>query len=213
MSAGTFNLNSQYGQAQAGGIPFTTGKTFFVADSSDGNFNLIDGLFEPDADGVQRRYSTVTAALAACTADFGETVILSPAFTTALTAAELLSAETKGVTIVQAGKNVNGVYAEDRTTATLPATAQTAIFTVTGKIRILRIIGEVTTIIQAQANNLKIVSNPTVGADVDLCAVADVNADAVGTNYNITGTFADALVATTSGAFLDQAIQRAGLIL
>ena len=116
------NLNSGYGQALAGVAPFTTGKTFYVADSSDDNFNNIDGLFVADQQGVARRYSTVTAALAACTVGHGDSIITSPAFTTALTAAELLSAETKGVSIVQAGKNVNGVYFADRLTAALPAT-------------------------------------------------------------------------------------------
>jgi hypothetical protein len=45
------------------------------------------------------------------------------------------------------------------------------------------------------------VANPTVGADVDLCAVVDIDGDAVGTLYHITGTFANAMIATTSGAF------------
>lgn len=62
------------------------------------------------------------------------------------------------------------------------------------------IAGEVTTVLQAGANNLKLVSNPTVGADVDLCAQVDTDADAVGTIYTITGTLADAMIATTSGA-------------
>jgi hypothetical protein len=61
-------------------------------------------------------------------------------------------------------------------------------------------VGEVTTVIQAQANATKLIANPTVGASVDLCATEDINADAVGTLYSITGTFADAMVATTSAA-------------
>lgn len=92
----------------------------------------------------------------------------------------------------------------ERATATLPQTAQGALFTVTGRITIAKIIGEVTTIIQAQATNIKLVSDPTVGADVDLCAVVDINADAVGTMYNITGTVGDAMIATTSGAMQTQ---------
>ena len=94
-----------------------------------------------------------------------------------------------------------------RTAANLPATTQTAYFTVAGgKVLVLGIYGEVTTVIQTQACNLKIVSNPTVGADVDMCAVLNITAHAVGTFYNITGTVADALVATTSGAAKSQAI-------
>jgi hypothetical protein len=93
-----------------------------------------------------------------------------------------------------------------KVTGTLPASTQTAKFTISGgKVIISDIIGEVTTIIQNQACNLKLVSNPTVGADVDLCAVLDINADVVGTVYSITGTLADAMIATTSGAGVSQA--------
>jgi hypothetical protein len=91
-----------------------------------------------------------------------------------------------------------------RAAATLPQTTQTAYFTVTGRCMVLKAIGEVTTVIQAQANNIKLVSNPTVGADVDMCAVLDINGDAVGTVYTITGTLSDAMVATTSGAVQSQ---------
>ena len=44
-----------------------------------------------------------------------------------------------------------------------------------------------------------------VGADVDLCVGLDTTGDAVGTIYNITGTLADTIVATTSGAVIAQA--------
>lgn len=83
----------------------------------------------------------------------------------------------------------------ERATATLPQTAAAAIFTVgTGRVAITSIIGEVTTIIQTQANNTKLTYDPTdAGATQDLCAVLDITADAVGTMYSITGTPATAL--------------------
>lgn len=203
----SFNLNVGYGAGQLAGAPFTTGKVFFVASSSDTNLAYIDGLFTPDGEGVQRRYSTITAALAACTAGNGDVIVLSPSFTTALTAAELLSAETKGVKFYNAGQldPASGTYKVNRATAALPQTTQSGLFTVTGRIKLLDIKGVVTTIIQTQANNTKLVANPTVGADVDLCAVNDITADAVGTVYSITGTLANAMVATTSGAGVFQA--------
>ena len=92
-----------------------------------------------------------------------------------------------------------------RSTATLPAGTATAYFTVTGRVLITQIVGEVTTAVQNQTNNVKLISNPTVGADVDLCAIVDTDDDAVGTLYSITGTLADAMVATTSGALVAQA--------
>jgi hypothetical protein len=92
-------------------------------------------------------------------------------------------------------------FATDRATAALPQTAQSAIFTVAGgRIAVLGLIGEVTTVIQTQADNLSVVSNPTTGTDVALCAVLNISAKEVGTLFGITGTFADALVGANAGA-------------
>lgn len=91
--------------------------------------------------------------------------------------------------------------AVERATAALPQTTQSALFNVVGgRIAILGIIGEVTTVIQTQANNTKIVSNPTTGTDVDLCAVLSITAKEVGTLFGITGTFTDAMVGANAGA-------------
>jgi hypothetical protein len=63
----------------------------------------------------------------------------------------------------------------DRATATLPQTTASAIYNVVGgRVLIMGIVGEVTTIIQNQANNTKLVANPTTGSDVDICAVASI---------------------------------------
>lgn len=89
----------------------------------------------------------------------------------------------------------------DRATATLPQTAQGALFTVAGgRVLLLAIIGEVTVAIQNQANNTKIVANPTTGSDVDLCAVLSIANDEVGCLYGITGLFSDAMVGANAGA-------------
>jgi hypothetical protein len=83
----------------------------------------------------------------------------------------------------------------ERPAAALPQTADAALFRITGgKIRVVGIYGEVTTAIQNQANNTKIKLNPSgAGNDVDLCAVASVANDAVGTIYSMTGTAATAM--------------------
>lgn len=89
----------------------------------------------------------------------------------------------------------------DRDAAALPQGTAGALFTVTGgKVAILGLIGEVTTIVQTQANNTKITANPTVGTSVDICAVLDITAAEVGGQLSITGTFATALVGKTAGA-------------
>lgn len=88
---------------------------------------------------------------------------------------------------------------EERAAAALPQTTDVALFRITGgKVRIKSIIGEVTTVIQNQANNTKIKFNPSgTGSDVDLCAVLDISADAVGTLYSIVGVVATAMKSTT----------------
>lgn len=89
----------------------------------------------------------------------------------------------------------------DRSTATLPQTTQSALFTVAGgRVAILGILGEVTVAIQNQANNTKLVANPTTGTDVDLCAVLSTANKEIGTLFGISGTFADALVGANAGA-------------
>ena len=94
----------------------------------------------------------------------------------------------------------------NRTTSNTPQSTQTPYFTVAGgEVLILGIYGEVTTILEAGANSIKLVANPTTGADVDMCVALDTDTDAAGTMYNITGTPADAMVATTSGAMTSQA--------
>ena len=62
------------------------------------------------------------------------------------------------------------------------------------------LIGEVTTIIETQANASKYISTPTVGTAVDLCAAVDITAQEVGGLLTITGVLADAAVKGTAGA-------------
>ncbi len=92
----------------------------------------------------------------------------------------------------------------ERATAALPQTADGALFRITGgKIRVTSIVGEVTTVIQTQANATKLKHNPSgTGADVDLCGTLDITADAVGTMYSIVGVVATAMKSTTLWAVL-----------
>lgn len=84
-----------------------------------------------------------------------------------------------------------------RSTAALPQTAAAAIFTVAGLCLVKRIVGYVTTQIGAVANATKLVGNSAgAGASTDLCAALDINGHAVDSRYEITGTFANAMVRT-----------------
>lgn len=83
----------------------------------------------------------------------------------------------------------------ERATAALPQSAAGALFTVAGgRVVVTSIIGEVTTVVQTQANATKLTFDPTdAGATQDLCGTTDITADAVGTMYSITGTAATVL--------------------
>jgi hypothetical protein len=82
-----------------------------------------------------------------------------------------------------------------RAAANLPQTAAAGIAVVTGgRVAVLAIMGQVTTIIQAQANTTKLTMVPTTGASTDLCAVADINGLVVGNFLQPTGLPSDALV-------------------
>ena len=83
----------------------------------------------------------------------------------------------------------------DRATGDLPASTTGAIFTVSGgPVLLTFILGSVTTVIQTQACNYSLESDPTVaGSNVALCAVLDISAKAVGTYFTITGTLATAM--------------------
>ena len=97
-------------------------------------------------------------------------------------------------------KNLFGLKV-DRATATLPQTATGSLFTVAGgRILLTSIVGEVTTVLGATATNAKLISTPTTGTAVDLCAVLAVANKEVGTLFGITGLFSDALVGANAGA-------------
>jgi hypothetical protein len=104
-----------------------------------------------------------------------------------------LSGMTLSLNDATVGLLVDGILVE-RATAVLPQSTTAPIFTVVGRVALLNLIGEVTTVMTGTASNLKAQSNPTVtGASVDLCANVAVASAAVGTLFAITGTLADAM--------------------
>lgn len=89
----------------------------------------------------------------------------------------------------------------DRAAATLPATTQTPYFHVYGgRCFVTMLLGEVTTVVQAQACNASWESNPTTGTTNAMTAVVDINAAEAGTLISITGTVGDAMILGKSGA-------------
>jgi hypothetical protein len=88
----------------------------------------------------------------------------------------------------------------DRATATLPQTGASALFNVLGgRVAMTAIVGEVTTIMGAVANNTSLEANPTTGTTAAICAVLATENDEVGTLYSIEGTKATALLGVDAG--------------
>lgn len=194
----SYNLNSNYGSVVANNsTPVWTWKTFYVTANGGTTSWFLQDVFIPD-DWVVRVYSTITLALAACTADRWDTVVVAPDYTTAITDAEMTTAWTKKVRVVFADnfdKYEQIAFTESKS---LPATTTWDIFNIIGLVEITSIIWVVTTVIQWQTCNLKL-STVSNSATTDICADLDINWDLAQSRYSITWTFANALINTAKG--------------
>jgi hypothetical protein len=89
----------------------------------------------------------------------------------------------------------------DRATATIPQTAQAAIYTVSGgRVIVTSLVGEVTTVMGGTATTVKVTSNPTTGTDVDLTSATAVTSKEVGSLITLPLTLGGALVVNSAGA-------------
>jgi len=89
----------------------------------------------------------------------------------------------------------------DKAAIAVAAISTKSLFTVVGgNCLVVGLIGEVTTIIETQADATKYISTPTVGSAVDLCSAVDITAQEVGGLLTITGVLATAAVKGTAGA-------------
>lgn len=89
-----------------------------------------------------------------------------------------------------------------RSAASLPQTAQTPIFTVSGGIVLVKyFIGVVTTVVQGQATTVQFISTPTAGTAVNLSnSTGDVNGKEVGANVTLATTLGGTAVVNNAGA-------------
>jgi len=77
------------------------------------------------------------------------------------------------------------------------------IFTITGgPIEVTALIGEVTTAVSANACAMKLIMDPTAGADTDMCAAIDINGFAINGWIYFDGTIANAAVLAIPGTAL-----------
>jgi hypothetical protein len=177
-----------------------TGKKFFVSDVSGACWNDLGLTYPPDADGITRVHTTVTLALAQCVTGRGDAIILAPDFTTALTATEVISAETKGVSIYPAGNQTEeGCFVVTRATANLPQTATQTLFTIVGRVRIKSMTGEVTTPVQDQALTGQLyIGDVVTKSSTSFTAATSLRNNPSSTFWSVTGTLANAM---SSGKF------------
>ena len=87
-----------------------------------------------------------------------------------------------------------------RATATLPATTQAAIFTISGgQVLVTGLIGTVTTATGATATTLQVVGNPTSGTDVNLSTAVSVASKEIGTIITLGTSVGGALSVQNAG--------------
>lgn len=98
-----YNLNSGYGKLIAEKLNLgITGKVFVVGKSAIPHRDIYTEIFVPDASGVVRYFSTIDAAIGACTANAGDTILVLPGHTEAVTSSSI-ACDVAGVTFIGLG--------------------------------------------------------------------------------------------------------------
>jgi hypothetical protein len=119
-----YNLHAGWGRAQTSGFPFrATGKIYLVASTSVANRGMIVDMFITDTEGKGRIYTTLDAAVSACTASAGDIIYMAPGHSESISSATALAIDVAGVRIIGLGEG------DLRPTLTLD-TATTATITV-----------------------------------------------------------------------------------
>lgn len=134
-----YNLNSGYGKAAAAGLPFAgSGKIFIVGDSGTANLSMLKDLFVPDVEGKIRFYSTISAAIDACTANAGDIILVMPGHVETISAATSCDFDVAGVTVIGLG---NG---SDRPTFNFTTTTAAQVNIDAANVRIVNCIFDLT---------------------------------------------------------------------
>lgn len=119
-----YNLNSGFGQLMAGNMPFgLSGKVFIVGKTGVANRDVYAELFGTDPDGVSRFFATVNAAIGACTANAGDTILVLPGHTETVTSTSIAH-NVAGVSVIGLGSGANRpTFTFSTATATITVTA------------------------------------------------------------------------------------------
>lgn len=123
-----YNINAGQGALQAQAlhnIKPGLGKVFFVGDSSTVDLARIKALFGYDYDGKLHYYSTLDAAVSACTADRGDVILVAPGHTETVSSAGAIALDVAGVNIIGLGTgSLRPTFTLDTaTTATISVSA------------------------------------------------------------------------------------------
>jgi hypothetical protein len=105
-----YNLNVGYGRSAISRITENTptgGKVFMVAPTAHPNYQMLQEIFVPDADGTQRLYSTLALALVGCVADRGDVIYLAEGYAETIVGAAGSGVTVAGVKIVGLGDGAN----------------------------------------------------------------------------------------------------------
>lgn len=98
-----YNLNSGYGKLIAEKLNLNiAGKIFVVGASAIPHRDIYTEIFVPDHSGAVRYFSTIDAAIGACTANAGDTILVLPGHTEAVTSTSI-ACDVAGVNIIGLG--------------------------------------------------------------------------------------------------------------
>lgn len=97
------NMNAGYGRLMVDSIlAGTTGKILVVGKVGVGHRSILEQLFKTDPQGANRFFATVDAAIGACTASAGDTIVVLPGHTEAVTDTSF-NLDVAGVSVVGLG--------------------------------------------------------------------------------------------------------------
>lgn len=173
-----FYKDSGYGQMQVSGLPFLgSGKVFIVGDSSTANIGILKELFTTDPDGDPRFFSTIDSAVAACTANAGDVIIVMPGHTETVTAAGGLDLDIAGITILGLGNGNDRPLINLTTATTADIDIDAANITIENVIIDLTGIDAVAAGIDVNANDFTLRNCRVIIGDSDGQAVVGVLSD------------------------------------
>jgi len=123
-----YTINSGLGPIfydQLGGFSPTGGKLFVVCPIAHPNFQEISDVIKRDEEGIDRRYTTIAAAMAQCVAGRGDVILIMEGYTDTVSSATILPFNIANVKIIGLGTSSARptITYNTANTATIPVSA------------------------------------------------------------------------------------------